>query len=108
MENFLLYFRTKLNPPARLFGILLLLLVTAGMSYGQSASIKKIGPEHAAPGDKVTCTITSSDTGDTLSKNAYYYDQHSSVNRDSNDSLLNSEHSVSLVCIVIKLKNEKL
>jgi uncharacterized repeat protein (TIGR01451 family) len=80
MKNFLLYFRTKLNPPARLYGILLMLLVTAGMSYGQSASIKKTGPENAAPGDLLTYTITYSNTGTTLLKNAIIEDQLPSGN----------------------------
>jgi uncharacterized repeat protein (TIGR01451 family) len=57
-----------------------MLLVTAGMSYGQSASITKTGPEHAAPGDLLTYTITYSNIGTTLLKNAKIEDQLPSGN----------------------------
>jgi large repetitive protein len=75
MKNILLTKQIKKNIPGSLLVILLILLTTAGMSFGQvSFSIKKNGPTTASPGEEITYTIAYSSTGAQLANNAIITD----------------------------------
>jgi len=59
--------RNKLSPAARLLGVLIILLATAGFLRAQSGLYVNIsGPAEAAPGDTITYTITYANNGITI------------------------------------------